>query len=33
MLFGIGKAPGQRAPDYDPDAKKKAVKCDLCQSL
>jgi Fe-S-cluster-containing hydrogenase component 2 len=33
LLLGIGKPPGQRAPDYDPDAKKKAVKCDLCQSL
>ncbi len=33
LLFGIGKAPGQRAPDYDPDVKKKAVKCDLCMTL
>ena len=33
LLFGLGKAPGQRAPDYDPDVKKKAVKCDLCKSL
>ncbi len=31
LLFGLGKAPGQRAPDYDPDAPKKAVKCDLCK--
>lgn len=31
LLFGIGEAPGQRAPDYDPDAQKKAVKCDLCK--
>lgn len=30
LLLGIGKAPGQRAPDYDPNALKKAVKCDLC---
>jgi len=33
LLFGLGKAPGQRAPDYDPDVKKKAVKCDLCMNL
>jgi Fe-S-cluster-containing hydrogenase component 2/CRP-like cAMP-binding protein/thioredoxin reductase len=31
MLFGIGERPGNRRPDYDPDARKKAVKCDLCQ--
>lgn len=31
LLFGLGQAPGQRAPDYDPDAPKKAVKCDLCK--
>lgn len=31
LLFGLGKAPGQRSPDYDPDAPKKAVKCDLCK--
>jgi Fe-S-cluster-containing hydrogenase component 2 len=31
LLFGIGKAPGERAPEYDPDAQKKAVKCDLCK--
>jgi len=31
LLFGIGKAPGDRAPDYDHNAQKKAVKCDLCK--
>jgi len=31
LLFGIGEAPGARAPDYDPEAQKKAVKCDLCK--
>jgi len=31
LLFGLGSAPGNRRPDYDPDARKKAVKCDLCQ--
>jgi len=31
LFFGIGKAPGERAPEYDPDAQKKAVKCDLCK--
>lgn len=30
LLLGIGKAPGDRSPDYDPNALKKAVKCDLC---
>jgi len=30
LLAGIGKAPGDRKPDYDPNAAKKAVKCDLC---
>jgi len=33
LLFGIGSPPGQRAPDYDPDARKQAVKCDLCASV
>ena len=33
LLFGLGKPPGQRAPEYDPSAKKQAVKCDLCKSL
>jgi CRP-like cAMP-binding protein/thioredoxin reductase len=33
LLFGIGKAPGDRAPDYDPEATKKAIKCDLCKSI
>lgn len=33
LLFGLGKAPGERAPAYDPDARKKAVKCDLCKDL
>jgi Fe-S-cluster-containing hydrogenase component 2 len=31
LLFGLGKAPGERAPEYDPNAQKKAVKCDLCK--
>lgn len=31
LLFGLGKAPGDRKPDYDPDTAKKAVKCDLCK--
>ncbi|MGZ8251772.1 MAG: cyclic nucleotide-binding domain-containing protein [Methylophilaceae bacterium] len=30
LLFGLGAAPGERQPDYDPNAAKKAVKCDLC---
>ena len=30
LLFGIGEAPGHRQPDYDANAAKKAVKCDLC---
>ena len=33
LLFGLGKAPGDRAAPYDPAAKKLAVKCDLCKSL
>ncbi|MEX2481488.1 MAG: cyclic nucleotide-binding domain-containing protein [Gammaproteobacteria bacterium] len=33
LLFGLGAAPGQRAPDYAADVKKKAVKCDLCMNL
>jgi Fe-S-cluster-containing hydrogenase component 2 len=33
LLLGLGKAPGDRAPAYDPDARKKAVKCDLCKDL
>ncbi|MFZ4554324.1 MAG: 4Fe-4S dicluster domain-containing protein [Betaproteobacteria bacterium] len=33
LLFGLGKAPGDRAPDYDPNARKKAVKCDLCKEI
>ena len=32
-LFGIGAEPGQRQPDDDPSAQKKAVKCDLCKDL
>lgn len=32
-LFGLGAAPGQRQPDYDPDVPQKAVKCDLCKGL
>jgi Fe-S-cluster-containing hydrogenase component 2 len=30
LLFGLGAAPGKRQPDYDTDARKKAVKCDMC---
>ncbi|MCE2679119.1 MAG: cyclic nucleotide-binding domain-containing protein [Burkholderiales bacterium] len=33
LLFGLGAAPGKRAPDYDPEATKKAVKCDLCRGM
>ncbi|MBU3694863.1 MAG: cyclic nucleotide-binding domain-containing protein [Rhodocyclaceae bacterium] len=33
LLFGLGKAPGDRAPDYDPEATKKATKCDLCKEV
>jgi Fe-S-cluster-containing dehydrogenase component/CRP-like cAMP-binding protein len=33
LLFGLGKAPGDRAPDYDPEATKKATKCDLCKEI
>lgn len=33
LLFGLGSAPGKRAPDYDPEATKKAVKCDLCRGM
>lgn len=33
LLFGIGAKPGRRAPDPDPDARKIAVKCDLCRGL
>ncbi|MEC5163990.1 MULTISPECIES: cyclic nucleotide-binding domain-containing protein [unclassified Janthinobacterium] len=33
LLFGLGKAPGQRQADYDANAPKKAVKCDLCSGL
>ena len=33
LLLGLGKAPGERAPAYDPDVRKKAVKCDLCKDL
>ncbi|MFZ6773540.1 cyclic nucleotide-binding domain-containing protein [Undibacterium sp. SXout7W] len=32
-LFGLGAAPGHRQADYDPNALKKAVKCDLCKDL
>ena len=31
LMFGLGAAPGKRQPDYDPNALKKAVKCDLCR--
>ncbi len=31
LLFGLGAAPGKRQADYDPDAQKKAVKCDMCK--
>src|SRR4030095_12553284 len=30
LLGGLGTARGDRKPDYDPNAAKKAVKCDLC---
>lgn len=33
LLFGLGEAPGQRQADYDANALKKAVKCDLCKGL
>ena len=33
LLFGLGAKPGRRAPDPDPDARKIAVKCDLCRGL
>jgi CRP-like cAMP-binding protein len=33
LLFGLGAAPGKRQPDYDPNALKKAVKCDLCSGI
>ncbi len=33
LLFGLGAAPGNRAPAYDPDARKVASKCDLCRDL
>ena len=33
LLFGMGAEPGMRQADYDPNAQKKAVKCDLCKGL
>lgn len=30
MLLGLGDGPGERAAVYNPDAPKKAVKCDMC---
>jgi CRP-like cAMP-binding protein/Fe-S-cluster-containing hydrogenase component 2/thioredoxin reductase len=33
LLFGLGAAPGERSPDYDPDSRKRAVKCDMCTNL
>ncbi len=33
LFFGVGDAPGQREVAYNPDAVKKAVKCDLCKEL
>ena len=33
LLFGLGARPGRRAPEPDPDARKIAVKCDLCRGL
>ncbi len=33
LFFGLGDAPGQREAAYNPDAIKKAVKCDLCKEL
>jgi Fe-S-cluster-containing hydrogenase component 2 len=32
LLFGIGSDPG-KAAHHDPEAKKMAVKCDLCRDL
>ncbi len=33
LLFGKGAEPGKRQPDYDANAQKKAVKCDLCKDV
>lgn len=33
LLFGRGAEPGKRQPDYDANAQKKAVKCDLCKDV
>lgn len=33
LLFGLGAAPGKRAPEADPDTKKRAVKCDMCKEI
>ena len=33
LLFGLGEEPGHRAPDYDPAARKRAVKCDMCKAI
>ncbi len=33
LLFGLGAAPGDRAPEGAEGAQKKAVKCDLCMDL
>ncbi len=33
LLFGLGAAPGKRQADYDAEAQKKAVKCDLCKDV
>ena len=30
LLFGLGDKPGERETHYDPNAIKKAVKCDMC---
>ncbi|HUR39948.1 MAG TPA: cyclic nucleotide-binding domain-containing protein [Verrucomicrobiae bacterium] len=33
MLFGQGSEPGRHEPGYNPDAAKKAAKCDMCKDL
>jgi Fe-S-cluster-containing hydrogenase component 2 len=33
LFLGLGDAPGQRQAEYNPDAVKKAVKCDLCKDM
>lgn len=33
LLFGLGAAPGERAPEGGADTPKQAVKCDLCAGI